>query len=130
MSRMTPTPERPRGVGRLHALYAAVGGTGLRRGGAWGAWRRRGELARFLSNSPPEPPVATYNLYEAKNNLSALVERALAGEEIVIARRNTPAVRLTPIVPKPERRPGRFKGMGRLTDAFFEPLPEEEMEGL
>jgi prevent-host-death family protein len=74
--------------------------------------------------------VATYNLYEAKNNLSELVERALAGEEIVIARRNAPAVRLVPVVPKPERKPGRYKGVFRVTDAFFEPLPEEEMEGL
>lgn len=74
--------------------------------------------------------MATYNLYDAKNSLSELVERALGGEEIVIARRNLPAVRLVPVTPKPRRRPGSHKGMGRLTDAFFEPLPEEEMEGL
>ena len=73
--------------------------------------------------------MATYNLYDARNNLSGLVERALAGEEILIARRNTPAVRLVPVTPKPERRFGLYRGMGRVTDAFFEPLPEEELKG-
>ncbi|GJG86495.1 antitoxin [Gemmatimonadetes bacterium T265] len=73
--------------------------------------------------------MATYNLYDAKNSLSDLVERAVNGEEIVIARRNTPAVRLVP-VDKPKREFGRYKHLGRVTDAFFEPLPDDEMEGL
>lgn len=37
-------------------------------------------------------------MHEAKTNLSKLVERALAGEEIVLTRRGTPAVRLVPEV--------------------------------
>ena len=75
--------------------------------------------------------MATYNLYDAKNNLSDLVERAVNGEEVVIARRNIPAVKLTPVTP-PRPRPefGRHRHLGRLTDAFFEPLPDDEMEGL
>lgn len=74
--------------------------------------------------------MATYNIYDAKNSLSELVERAVNGEEIVIARRNVPAVRMVPIVEKPKRQFGRYKDMGRVTDAFFEPLPDDEMEGL
>ncbi len=74
--------------------------------------------------------MATYNLYDAKNSLSELVERAVNGEEIVIARRNVPAVKMVPVVEKPKREFGRYKHLGRLTDAFFEPLPDDEMEGL
>jgi prevent-host-death family protein len=40
------------------------------------------------------------NMHQAKASLSRLVERALAGEEIVIARNGEPLVRLVP-VPKP-----------------------------
>lgn len=75
--------------------------------------------------------MATYNLYDAKNSLSELVERAVNGEEVVIARRNVPAVRMVAVTP-PAARPefGRHRHLGRLTDAFFEPLPDDEMDGL
>ncbi|WP_309606750.1 type II toxin-antitoxin system prevent-host-death family antitoxin [Phenylobacterium sp.] len=47
------------------------------------------------------------NIHNAKTNLSKLIERAEAGEEVVIARNGKPAVRLTPIEAKPDipRRP-------------------------
>jgi prevent-host-death family protein len=47
------------------------------------------------------------NIHSAKTNLSKLIEQAEAGEEVVIARNGKPAVRLTPVKPKPdaERRP-------------------------
>ena len=38
------------------------------------------------------------NIHNAKTNLSKLIERAEAGEEVVIARNGKPAVRLTPVV--------------------------------
>jgi len=41
--------------------------------------------------------MATVNMHDAKTQLSNLVARAEAGEEIVIARRNKPAVRLVPV---------------------------------
>lgn len=41
--------------------------------------------------------MATINMHDAKTQLSDLVMRAEAGEEIVIARRNKPAVRLVPV---------------------------------
>jgi prevent-host-death family protein len=37
------------------------------------------------------------NIYNAKTNLSGLIERAVAGEEIIISKFNKPLVRLTPI---------------------------------
>jgi prevent-host-death family protein len=145
--------------------------------------------------------MAIINMHDAKSQLSDLVARAEAGEEIVIARRNKPAVRLVryrvpgevlppvemefwehapddyihkndiaayyrrfpqewddmvervgfgeteqagreftimkdgkpvakvvPVAPKPPRVPGRFKGQLTVPDAFFEPLPDDELD--
>jgi prevent-host-death family protein len=65
-------------------------------------------------------------MHEAKTHLSQLVERALAGEEIVLTRRGEPAVRLVP-----ERPAGGFaslagvwKEQARIADDFDE-LPED-----
>jgi prevent-host-death family protein len=44
------------------------------------------------------------NVYEAKTHLSRLIERARAGEEIVIARAGTPLVQLVPVERSLERR--------------------------
>lgn len=67
------------------------------------------------------------NIHEAKTHLSRLLERALAGEEIVVAKAGRPLVRLAPVAePLPERRPGRLAG--QLSEAFFEPLPAEALE--
>ncbi len=41
--------------------------------------------------------MAVINMHDAKSQLSDLVARAEAGEEIVIARRNKPAVRLVAV---------------------------------
>lgn len=51
------------------------------------------------------------NMHEAKTNLSRLVERALAGEEVVIARAGKPVARLVAIEKKQPRVPGGWKGM-------------------
>ena len=66
------------------------------------------------------------NLYQAKTQLSALVDRVAEGETVVICRRNVPAAELRP-VPKPRRtrRPiGLVKGF-TVPPCFFEPLPED-----
>jgi antitoxin (DNA-binding transcriptional repressor) of toxin-antitoxin stability system len=66
------------------------------------------------------------NLYEAKTQLSALVERASSGETLVICRRNVPVAELRPL-PKARRtrRPiGRVPGL-KVPRSFFKPLPEE-----
>jgi len=63
----------------------------------------------------------TANMHEAKTQLSRLVERALAGEEVVIARAGKPLVRLVPVVEeKPRRQFGRLKGKIRIAPDFDE----------
>ncbi len=70
-----------------------------------------------------------HTVHEAKTNLSKLIERAEAGEEVVIARGRTPVVRLVPVrVPIVERRFGAMRGRAAVTAAFFEPLPPDEID--
>jgi len=65
----------------------------------------------------------TYNLYEAKTRLSDLVDRAAAGEEIVIAKNGRPMARLGPVpTEKPNRSPGGWEGMVWIADDFDDPL--------
>ncbi len=72
----------------------------------------------------------THTIHQAKTNLSRLIERATAGEDVVIARGKQPVVRLVPVsVPKPTRRFGAMRGRARTTRAFFAPLPADELGG-
>ena len=67
-------------------------------------------------------------IHEAKANLSKLIARVEAGEEIVIARGKTPVARLTPIrLPSTARRFGALKGVVSVGAEFFEPLSEAEL---
>ncbi len=64
------------------------------------------------------------NVHEAKTHLSRLLERAHAGEEIVIAKGGKPYARLLPLAGRgPERKSGTLRGLIGVGDAFFEPLP-------
>jgi len=65
------------------------------------------------------------NIHEAKTHFSRLLARVHNGEEIVIAKSGQPYARLVPIAAPQQRVPGIAKGA--VTDAFFEPLPEEEL---
>lgn len=69
-------------------------------------------------------------VHAAKTNLSKLIERAEAGEEIIIARGPTPVVRLVPIVGSaaPKRRPGTLKGRIKIHPSFYDPLPADELD--
>ena len=68
------------------------------------------------------------NVHEAKTQLSRLLAQVEAGEEVVIARRGVPVVRLVACKSKGKRQFGAMKGKIAITDAFFEPLPEEELK--
>jgi prevent-host-death family protein len=68
--------------------------------------------------------IRTINLYEAKTQLSALVEEAAAGAEIIIAKAGKPRARLVPVRPA-VRRPGRAKGKVWIAADFDAPLPDE-----
>jgi prevent-host-death family protein len=73
------------------------------------------------------------NVLEAKTNLSKLIERALQGEEVVLARHGVPAVRPVPVS---QLQPKRLLGLGMGTvklEADFEqrtlaPLSESELD--
>ncbi|HEX8212124.1 MAG TPA: type II toxin-antitoxin system Phd/YefM family antitoxin [Longimicrobium sp.] len=69
---------------------------------------------------------STVNLYEAKTHLSQLVERAAAGEEIIIAKAGRPVARLMPLPPPSASRvPGALKGQIWISDDFDDPLPPD-----
>ena len=68
-------------------------------------------------------------IHTAKTTLSKLIERAHAGEEVVISRGDVPVARLVPIALRaPLRKPGTLQGVVKIPDAFFEPLPEEDLD--
>lgn len=68
----------------------------------------------------------TATIHEAKTHLSRLVNRALAGEEVIISRRNQPVVRLQPCRGKPVRRKiGSLPGLvERMPDDFNAPIDD------
>jgi prevent-host-death family protein len=69
----------------------------------------------------------TVNLYDAKTHLSELVERAAAGEEIVIAKAGQPKAMLVPLPSKKKKKRelGFWRGKVWISDDFDAPLPEE-----
>jgi prevent-host-death family protein len=67
------------------------------------------------------------NTHQAKTHLSQLIERAMAGERIVIAKAGKPKVVLSPIPSSEPRRPGRFAGQIHMADDFDAPLTNEEL---
>jgi len=66
------------------------------------------------------------NVHEAKTQLSKLIEAALRGEDVVIARDNKPVVRLV-AVEKPKFRIGMPGFIGMTVPNFLEPMTEEEL---
>ena len=68
----------------------------------------------------------TVNIHQAKTHLSRLLARAHAGEEIIISKAGVPYARLIPLEPATQRKPGIAPGA--VTDAFFEPLPDDELD--
>lgn len=62
-----------------------------------------------------------FNIAQAKAQFSELVQRALAGEDVVIARDNKPLLRLTPLNPvRAPRQPGSAKAVVKFMAADFE----------
>ena len=72
--------------------------------------------------------MTTVTIHAAKTQLSKLIARVEAGEEVIIARRDKPVARLVPVEPaRPKRQFGSMKGKVWVGPEFFEPLPEEEL---
>jgi prevent-host-death family protein len=70
------------------------------------------------------------NIHEAKTHFSKLVERAAAGEEIVIGKAGKPVARLVPYAApaRPKRKPGSLRGKIRILPGFDE--MDKEIEKL
>jgi len=72
--------------------------------------------------------IKTYNVGEAKTQLSSLLDEVQRGVEVIVAKNGKPVARVTKIEEVGKRPMGFVKG--RLTRAFFEPLPDEELAEL
>jgi len=70
-----------------------------------------------------------FNIHEAKTNLSSLIAKAEAGEDVVIARAGKPVVKLVRVNAghrkRLDRKPGFLKGINRSGPDFDDPLPKE-----
>ena len=65
------------------------------------------------------------NIHEAKTQLSRLIQAALSGEEIIIAKDHKPLVRLVPLEqPKARRELGSARGQIKLSEDFDAPLDD------
>ena len=75
-------------------------------------------------------PQKTFNVHDAKTQLSKLIDRAHAGEEIILAKAGVPFAKLVPIdqPAKRHRQPGGWPELANIPDSvWFDPLPEEEL---
>ncbi len=71
----------------------------------------------------------TINIHEAKTHLSRFIEKAAAGEEIIIAKAGKPIAKLVPLDSLPaSRNLGIFKGQLNVPEDLDEALPEDVAE--
>jgi prevent-host-death family protein len=74
----------------------------------------------------------TVNVHAAKTHFSRLVDRAAAGEEIIIAKAGKPVAKLVPLTPRhdqPKRRLGALAGVAVVPPDFDAPLPDHVIDG-
>jgi prevent-host-death family protein len=90
-----------------------------------------------MAANPTTPPgkqsakPVQVNLYEAKTQLSSLVERVAKGEEIVIAKAGKPMARLIAMTQEPKlpRKSGQnLLGITYIAEDFDAPLPEDVLQ--
>jgi prevent-host-death family protein len=67
----------------------------------------------------------TINIHEAKTHFSKLIDAAISGEEIIIAKAGTPVVKLIPLSKNKLRRFGILKGKLKIASDFDAPLPDD-----
>ena len=70
--------------------------------------------------------MSTVTIEEAQVKLLDLIHTLQPNEEVIITENNRPVARLLPVEERLPRVPGIAQG--KVTDAFFEPLPEEELK--
>ena len=90
----------------------------------------RNELTRSSDLVNTECMKITENIYEAKTHFSQLIERAMAGDEVIIAKAGHPVVCLVPYrVPHPAKRtPGSASGAFQMSEDFDAPMSEAELK--
>jgi len=72
--------------------------------------------------------MTTVTIHNAKTNLSQLLARVEAGEEIILARGKDPIAKLVPFQPpSPKRQFGALLGVISIGPEFFEPLDEQDL---
>jgi prevent-host-death family protein len=69
--------------------------------------------------------VIEVGVHEAKTNLSRLLRRVAAGEEVTITRGGEPVARLVPAGKRKQRVLGRDAGRLHIADDFDDPLPAD-----
>lgn len=68
----------------------------------------------------------TVNIHEAKTHLSKLLQRVIAGEEIILAKAGKPVARIVPFTSQPAQRiAGSAQGKIWIAPDFDAPLPED-----
>ena len=75
--------------------------------------------------------MTTVNIHKAKTELSKLIARVEAGEEVIVARNGKPVVKLVPVDKDNAlgpRVPGRWKGKFTIPGGVFDSLTEEELK--
>lgn len=72
--------------------------------------------------------MATYNIHEAKSQLSKLIDAMHQGETVIIAKAGKPVAQLGPLPASKPRVRGILKGQIKLGSAFDEPLPADLLE--
>jgi prevent-host-death family protein len=71
------------------------------------------------------PAMIEVNVHEAKTQLSKLLQRVIAGEEVIIARAGLPVAKLVPIEKPAKRLLGLDKGLFEVPADFDAPMPDE-----
>lgn len=69
------------------------------------------------------------NIHDAKTHFSRLINQALKGDEVVIAKGGKPLIRLVPYSEESKvRKGGQFKGLIKISDDFDAPLPQDVLK--
>lgn len=84
------------------------------------------QATSLSSSSEKRSLISVVNIYDAKTQLSRLIEEAEAGNDVIIARGGKPVARLTRMVePKRKLRFGVLKGKIKVAEDFDAPLPSD-----
>lgn len=72
--------------------------------------------------------MTSYNMYEAKTHFSEIVNAAISGKEIIIAKAGKPVAKVVPILKRRPKRPlGVLKGKFKIPKDFDDELPDDEI---